>query len=61
MQKVVSKVWDVVLPLALKQVRVAIENGFVGDDKSTGLRGDDGSVAIGTNAYTGLNKNNTAG
>ena len=35
-------------------------SNFETNDQSTGLRADDGSVAIGTNAYTGLNKNSTA-
>ena len=35
-------------------------SNFETNDQSTGLRADDGSVAIGTNAYTGLNNNSTA-
>ena len=60
MQKVATKVRGVVLPLALKQVRVVIE---VIMKKMMLVRdngGDDGSVAIGTNAYTGLNRTNAA-
>ena len=46
--------------LGFKATAGSNKNGYEKNDASTGLRRDDGSVAIGTNAYTGLNKTNTA-
>ena len=46
--------------IGFKAIAGSDRNKHEENDASTGERADDGSVAIGTNAYTGLNKGNTA-